>query len=94
MFNNVNNYRGITILSYLGKLFFMVVINCRLTNYVESLGIIDPEQAGFRNCYSVMDHVFTSNMLLQYKARTGIHFLRISGGIFAKKQVNFTENLH
>ena len=31
---------------------------------------------------------------LQYKAQTGIHFLRIPGGIFANKQLNFAENLH
>ena len=61
--NNVDNYRGITILSCLGKL-FTSVINNRLTEFVEQSNIIGPEQAGFRNSFSTMDHIFTFKLLL------------------------------
>ena len=75
--NDVKNYHAITILSCFGK-HFTAVINCRLTKYVESLGIIGPEQAGFRNGYSTMDHVFTFKMLLdlyQGKKKQNVAFI-------------------
>ena len=43
---DVNNYRGITLLSCLGKL-FSACINNRLTNFVENMNIIGEEQAAF-----------------------------------------------
>ena len=58
-----NNYRGITLLSCLGKLFTMC-INVRLNKYVSDRGIIGEEQAAFREEYSTMDHVFVLNELL------------------------------
>ena len=59
-----DNYRGITILSCLGKL-FTSVINNRLTDYIESVGIIGEEQAGFRQGYSTIDHMFVLNSILE-----------------------------
>ena len=53
-----DNYRGITLLSCLGKL-FTSIINKRLSYYVEATGILGEEQAGFREGYSTTDHVFT-----------------------------------
>jgi hypothetical protein len=61
---NVNNYRGITLLSCLGKL-FTAVINERLSAYLLHGGVIGEEQAGFRKGYSTMDHVFTLQSLLE-----------------------------
>ena len=42
---NAVNYRGITLLCCLGKL-FTYVLNYRLSNYFESRGILGEEQAG------------------------------------------------
>lgn len=67
--NSANNYRGITFLCCLGKL-FTSVLNDRATNFVEKRGIIGEEQAGFRAGYSTTDHIFVLNSLIQfYKAR-------------------------
>ena len=55
---NVNNYRGISLLSCFGKL-FTCVINKRIKSFVEFFDTIGPEQAGFRHNYSTMDHLFT-----------------------------------
>ena len=46
----VINYRGITLLSCLGKL-FTSVINERLTVFIDSNQIISETQAGFRKGY-------------------------------------------
>ena len=46
-----DNYRGITILSCLGKL-FSNLLNDRLTQFVNKNNIIGPEQAGFRSGFS------------------------------------------
>ena len=50
---DVNNYRGITLLSCIGKL-FTSCINTRLTKYLDRKGIIGEEQAGFREGYSAL----------------------------------------
>ena len=54
-----HNYRGITILSCLGKLFASVV-NGRQTTYIEGNGLFGNEQAGFRAGYSTFDHLWNS----------------------------------
>jgi hypothetical protein len=59
-----NNYRPITILSCLGKL-FTAVLNQRLTNFLESYNILDENQAGFRKGYSCFDHIFTLYALIE-----------------------------
>ena len=60
---DANNYRGITLLSCLGKL-WTSCINSRLTKYVKDRSIIGEEQAGFREGYSTNDHVFVLNELI------------------------------
>ena len=52
-----NNYRGITLLSCLGKL-FTSCINVRLAKYLDAWSIIGEEQAAFHEGYGTMDHVF------------------------------------
>ena len=52
-----NNYRGITLLSCLGKL-FASVINNRLNKFAEETKLINENQTGFRKDYSTLDHVF------------------------------------
>ena len=55
--DDVNNYRGITLLSCLGKL-FTSVLNDRLSEYSNTINIINETQAGFRHDYSTLDHIF------------------------------------
>ena len=52
-----DNYRGITLLSCLGKL-FTAVVNERLTSYFEDHNLLGEEQVGFRENYSTLDHIF------------------------------------
>ena len=62
--NDPNNYRGISIISCLGKL-FSALINERLTKFVDINEIIGEEQAGFRSGYSTQDHVFTLHAIIE-----------------------------
>ena len=55
--NNVDNYRGRTLLSTLGKL-FMRILNNRLTDWAEGYGIYVEAHAGFREVMGNTDHIF------------------------------------
>ena len=57
------NYRPITILSCLGKL-FTSILNHRLTQFLETNDILNENQAGFRKHYSCSDHIFTLYALI------------------------------
>ena len=57
------NYRPITILSCLGKL-FTLVINNRLKKFAETYDVIDSCQAGFRENYSTSDNLFIIKSLV------------------------------
>lgn len=61
--NNVNNYRGITLLSCLGKL-FSNILRCRLEKFASVNTIIRQNQAGFRRNHSTIDHIFTLKCLI------------------------------
>ena len=63
--NDPDNYRGITLLSCIGKL-FTAVLNERLTSYVDAIGIMGDEQAGFRQEFSTIDHIFTLHAIIEY----------------------------
>ena len=66
---NPENYRPITLLSCLGKL-FTAVLNNRLKLYLESYDVLSEAQAGFRKEYSTSDHMFTLYGLIELmKAR-------------------------
>ena len=58
-----SNYRPITILSNLGKL-FTSILNNRLTKYLDSSGLLAENQAGFRSGYSCSDHILTLHLLI------------------------------
>ena len=60
---NVQNYRGITLLSTLSKLFTRI-LNNRLTSWAEEYGIYIEAQAGFRQHMSTVDNVFVLNSLI------------------------------
>ena len=57
------NYRPITILSCLGKL-FTLIINNRLKTFTENFQVIDSYQAGFRENYSTADNLFIIKSLI------------------------------
>ena len=59
--NDPDNYRGITLLSCLGKL-FTSVLNNRLNKYADRINLINENQAGFRKNYSTIDHIFLLKM--------------------------------
>ena len=60
---NPDNYRGITLLSCLGKL-FTSIINDRITKFVENSSILSELQAGFRKGYSKTEQIFNLKCLI------------------------------
>ncbi|XP_063404680.1 uncharacterized protein LOC134688138 [Mytilus trossulus] len=60
---SADNYRGITILSCYGKL-FTCILNNRFFNYLECLGLLCEEQAGFRKGYGTVDHILNLKCLI------------------------------
>lgn len=67
---DVNNYRGITLLSCVGKL-FTAILNTRLTEFIESRNILSENQAGFRRGHSTTDHVFLLKCLIDLYLSSG-----------------------
>ena len=68
--NDVNNYRGITLLSCIGKL-FTSVLNSRLYDYLTTEKLLGSEQVGFRPKHSTLDHIFALQILANYYKDTG-----------------------
>ena len=64
--SNVQNYRGITLLSALGKL-FTSILNNRLYNYMVQKGILKAQQGGFRNMHGTINSIFTLKMLILWQ---------------------------
>ena len=62
--NDPSDYRPITILSCLGKL-FTSVLNRKLTVYLDEDAILEENQAGFRKQYSCTYHIFTLHSLFE-----------------------------
>lgn len=62
--SNLNNYRGIALLSVVGKV-FSKVINNRPVQWAENTGIQKEEQARFRKRYSTVDNMFVLQSLIQ-----------------------------
>ena len=60
--SKVENYRGITLLSALGKL-FTSVLNNLLYDYMVQKGIFKAERGGFRKMHGTVDSIFTLKML-------------------------------
>ena len=58
------NYRPITILSCLSKV-FTAVINNRLTKFLDNSNLLNENQAGFRKEYSTSDHSFVLSSLIE-----------------------------
>ena len=68
--NDVENYRGITLLSVLGKL-FSSVINNRLSDWAERYFILIEAQAGFRSHMSTVDNIFVLHNLISHVLNQG-----------------------
>ena len=76
--NDLNNYRGITLLSMLGKI-LVGVLNNRLIDLINKEHILDENQGGFRKGYRTTDHLFTLHALINHyikveKKRTIVMF--------------------
>ena len=59
-----DSYRGITLVSSMGKL-FTSILNDRLTKYADLVNIIPEAQAGFRKGYSTVDNIFCLHVLIE-----------------------------
>ena len=68
--NEVENYRGITLLSSLGKLFTRV-INNRLNEWAENYSFLIEAQAGFRIHMSTVDNIFVLNGFISHILNQG-----------------------
>ena len=67
------NYRGITLLSVVGKV-FCKILNNRLVQCLDKGGALHEGQAGFRVNRSCMDNVYTLNEIVQGRFREGKAF--------------------
>ena len=68
------NYRGISLLSVVAKV-FSSILNNRLTDYLENNDILVEEQNGFRKNRSYEDHVLTLNSVIQNRNSTFVTFI-------------------
>ena len=68
--NNVENYRGITLLSTIGKLFARV-LNNRLADWGESYSVYIEAQAGFRSNMSTIDNIYVLHGLISHFLNSG-----------------------
>ena len=62
--NSVNNYRGITLVSCLSKL-FTTVLNNRITKFCENNNVISDAQFGFRKGRSTIDALYILSSMVQ-----------------------------
>ena len=63
--DDVNNFRGITLLSIMGKLFSRI-LNNRLTEWAEEYYVYIEAQAGFRECMGTVDNLFVLHGLISH----------------------------
>ena len=64
------NYRGISLLSCVGKL-YTSVLEKRIVNYCETLNLISDEQNGFRRDRSCCDHIFSLTSIIRNRLACG-----------------------
>ena len=68
--SNLDNYRGITLLSILGKLFTRI-LNTRLTEWAETYYVYNEAQAGFRAGMGTADNIFVLHGLITHLINQG-----------------------
>jgi len=66
--NHVSNYRGISLLNSIGKLYCGLILN-RITDWADEEGIIREFQAGFRLAYSTADNIFNLTSIVKLTLR-------------------------
>ena len=66
------NYRGISLLSCIGKL-YSNILNTRLNEFLESKNIIVDEQNGFRKNRSCEDHIFSLSSVINNRMLENKH---------------------
>ena len=62
---NVENYRGITLLSIVSKL-FSNILNLRLDKWAEDYHVYVEAQAGFRKGVGTIDNIFILHSLISH----------------------------
>ena len=68
--DDVSNFRGITLLSALGKIFTRI-LNNRLTDWAEEYYIYIEAQAGFRSNMSTVDNIFFLHGIINHLLNKG-----------------------
>ena len=68
--NDVNNFRGITLLSCIGKL-VTKIINNRLYEWADNYNVFIEAQAGFSKGMSTVDNVFILHGLITHVVNQG-----------------------
>ena len=72
--SEVKNYRGISLLCIMGKI-FTKVLNNRLTRWADINGKIDESQGAYRTGRSTADHIFSLHAMIQrYLSKRGGRF--------------------
>jgi hypothetical protein len=69
--NDVSNYRGITLLSIVGKI-YASVLNARLVRWCESRNILVDEQNGFRSGRRTTGHMFVLSEVIRMRRKKGL----------------------
>ena len=69
--DNVNNYRGITLRSCMGKL-FTSILNKRLLDWDKEHSIITDAQFGFRPGFSTIDAIFALHTIIKSNLKKGV----------------------
>ncbi len=62
---DVNNNRGITLLSCIGKL-FTSILNEMLSNFSDTMNILNETQAGFTHRYCTLDHILLHKYITDF----------------------------
>jgi hypothetical protein len=93
--HNPLKYRGITLLSVLGKVYVSVLTE-RVTKWAESSGILAEEQAGFRKDRSTIDQLFILSEIIKNRrpAKTYACFLDIQKAYDRVWRDGLWEKLH
>ena len=68
--NDENNFRGITLLSVIGKL-FTCILNNRLTDWAEKYHVYIEAQAGFRTRMGTVDNIFVLHGVISHMLNKG-----------------------
>ena len=71
--NDPGNYRGISLVSHIGKL-FTTLINARLVKWSADHGVLTDAQFGLRPGYGTTDAIFALNSLISKSLRSGKRF--------------------